>query len=649
MKDFTVTLISNGSEQYFSDNTLTNFTNQLPNDISLSKNKKWYVSLQNLGIDLNYENLGISKDIPSIITFNGDEFEKQFKILKKHDLESSTESITSKILTNNSLKSPLNLEELTIRPQFFTIEKIGKYICEFITKSLFLKHRLSFKLGSTQFKISPDASYNVDGLEEYKLKNPTVNKVKIYRAIFKNRSNVKIGLCIHELLYSAYKFYDDETRYSLNINGHSYKVVFLTKNQYLTSAFLIDQNFPRLATNICHIHCNVIDPYNYNQEYCQILRTVSLPRANKYHFVEFENPTYFKLNCSELNSINIKLTNSIFEQLPLLPGVPSTIKLKIQSMEGNIISNLKVSSNSKEFSTFNNTNNHFRIKIPPNLDFSEPNLQMSVSSITYPNKFASIPNFEQNKYIYVFDTNTLELTPYTLKLRKSMFVSNSDLLTELKTVFNEWKNSNGLVIERTDDKFFSLKSNSNLIIAFPLQLALLLGLKKDLVSINEKGIHRWNDDKIEIRSYISPKMKQFCKDKSLNLIEELSHIQNKVKESVDNYFFICLSMSDIYKFDHEINVNKFKPKYFLLYNNICQYSIFDTKYLPILKIIPIKNIDSEYITIEFKNDEYIGIQVSHPNYLEFILRAHTGELLEFANTIENVILDLSFKKINYHE
>ena len=107
--------------------------------------------------------------------------------------------------------------------------------------------------------------------------------------------------------------------------------------------------------------------------------------------------------------------------------------------------------------------------------------------------------------------------------------------------------------------------------------------------------------------------------------------------------------SDTYKFDHEINVNKFKPKYFLLYNNICQYSIFDTKYLPILKIIPIKNIDSEYITIEFKNDEYIGIQVSHPNYLEFVLRSHTGELLEFANTVENVILDLSFKKINYHE
>ena len=133
---------------------------------------------------------------------------------------------------------------------------------------------------------------------------------------------MKIGLCIHELLYSAFKFSDDKIRYSLNINSHSYKAVFLAKNQYLTSDFLIDQNFPRSATNVCNIQCNVINPYDYNQDYCQILRTVSLPRANKYRFVEFENPKYFKLNCSELNSINIKLTNSIFQQLPIHPGLP---------------------------------------------------------------------------------------------------------------------------------------------------------------------------------------------------------------------------------------------------------------------------------------------------------------------------------------
>ena len=67
---------------------------------------------------------------------------------------------------------------MTIRPQFFTIETIGKYIPESVTKYLFLEHRLSFKSGSTQLKISSDSSgYNIDGLEEYQLKNPRVNKV----------------------------------------------------------------------------------------------------------------------------------------------------------------------------------------------------------------------------------------------------------------------------------------------------------------------------------------------------------------------------------------------------------------------------------------------------------------------------------------
>ena len=48
MNDFTATLISNGSKLFFRDSTLTNFTNQLPNDLSLSKNKNWHVALQNM-------------------------------------------------------------------------------------------------------------------------------------------------------------------------------------------------------------------------------------------------------------------------------------------------------------------------------------------------------------------------------------------------------------------------------------------------------------------------------------------------------------------------------------------------------------------------------------------------------------------------
>ena len=179
----------------------------------------------------------------------------------------------------------------------------------------------------------------------------------------------------------------------------------------------------------------------------------------------------------------------------------------------------------------------------------------------------------------------------------------------------------------------------------------MLGLRRDLISINNKGEYVWNDNAIEARSYISSKMKKFCSELSFDIMKELPQFRfidsdMTPKEATPNdYFFICLSPSDIYLFDHDININEFKPKYFLLYNNICQYSIFDTKYLPILKIVPIRQSDSEYITIEFKNEEYIGIQTSHPNYLEFILRSHTGELLNFTNNKESVIVDLSFRKI----
>ena len=95
-----------------------------------------------------------------------------------------------------------------------------------------------------------------------------------------------------------------------------------------------------------------------------------------------------------------------------------------------------------------------------------------------------------------------------------------------------------------------------------------------------------------------------------------------------------------------MNILEFRPKYFLLYNNICEHSIYDSKFLKILKIVHVKESKAEYMTIEFENEEYHSIQVSHPNYLEFTLRSHTGELIQFHNNQENVIIDLSFKMIH---
>ena len=69
-----------------------------------------------------------------------------------------------------------------------------------------------------------------------------------------------------------------------------------------------------------------------------------------------------------------------------------------------------------------------------------------------------------------------------------------------------------------------------------------------------------------------------------------------IKENVDNVengegnsCFICSVGNDTYSCHHEMNLREFGPKYFLLYNNICEYAIFDNKYLKILKIVPEEN------------------------------------------------------------
>ena len=121
-KDFTITLISNGSEYFYPNNTLTNFTNQLPDDIYLSEDKNWYATLQNIGVHLNYENLGISKDEPLLKAFNGHEFDRKFIELKKSDPLSSPETIASNVISKSSTEPLIHVVELKIRPQYFTLD-----------------------------------------------------------------------------------------------------------------------------------------------------------------------------------------------------------------------------------------------------------------------------------------------------------------------------------------------------------------------------------------------------------------------------------------------------------------------------------------------------------------------------------------------
>ena len=110
---FSVTLLSNGSADIYPHSSLTHFTNQFPKKIKLDPLLDHYVALQEIGVDLQTQNIPSSNySLPSIFLFN---YYAQF----------------CKNLTNNFIDYP--------GEQYFISRESGVYIHNF---PLTLTHRL---------------------------------------------------------------------------------------------------------------------------------------------------------------------------------------------------------------------------------------------------------------------------------------------------------------------------------------------------------------------------------------------------------------------------------------------------------------------------------------------------------------------------
>ena len=111
----------------------------------------------------------------------------------------------------------------------------------------------------------------------------------------------------------------------------------------------------------------------------------------------------------------------------------------------------------------------------------------------------------------------------------------------------------------------------------------------------------------------------------------------------DGYFYLAMSYYDTYQIRKELNLELHRPKYALIYNNIIEESIVDNSYYKILKIIYFEDSNTKWKTISFKNDEYINVQGKNPLYLEFSPRLPSGDLVEFEDDTDDVIIHLKIK------
>ena len=187
--DFTVTLISNGSEKYYSTNTLTQFINHLPNEITLDKSKDWFVSLHDIGLYLNYEVLPFPKETPVLITFDGNELLSNPHIAQKEFTDFSQSftkvNIYQKIISNQLSGFKMKKEELKIDSNLLTLDTLAGSINYFIENSKFLQDKFQFRISSNKFDYDPHLvikegnNINIRGLKDFAYNNPNIKQVTI--------------------------------------------------------------------------------------------------------------------------------------------------------------------------------------------------------------------------------------------------------------------------------------------------------------------------------------------------------------------------------------------------------------------------------------------------------------------------------------
>ena len=95
-----------------------------------------------------------------------------------------------------------------------------------------------------------------------------------------------------------------------------------------------------------------------------------------------------------IDTINIKVLDKDYNQLDLFKGTCTIVKLIINSkIKMDFHSNLRVSSLAPGMSHFHNKNFPFRVVLPSNDGFQTEKSQLSITSITYPNRFKVLPRY----------------------------------------------------------------------------------------------------------------------------------------------------------------------------------------------------------------------------------------------------------------
>lgn len=608
METKSVYLISNGSSMYYPQNTLTKFTNKLPIPIDLSQNERWEVGVESIGVSCLYRNiqLPLNPSTPSFFITNCN-LKKRFIVCDDDPNKACGEGPVSFKFRTNEDDQDCFWWSFRFEDRIYTQYDLHK-LSERVKEET--KLELEVGDGKLSFQLSRDSMRQYEYLWvliHQSMKNTfNINGNVLYSQVHDGNdpySEVRVveidGKYHTERIanYKGEKYY----AYLISNKGVS-KEVTSSSNTFISSNdfSLDDRNYPKFIKVVC----DSIQPQILNSSYSKDLLIFSpdFKNTENYYFRELDCVDYVPLLNNYISDLTIRLLDENNEQLQLLYGYATIIKLKFRRMpqEKRSFNVRLTSSASKEFPE--NQLYHFKVKLPSSIQLDQT-WKVCVNSISHPSHFSTfLPELNSRQILF---KSFIDLAAPVIKyfFSDKITYSQENLISE----FNYFLSTNDLGHTDVDvhgKLHITISGKGTFILTAPL--ARMLGYDGEL------------------------------KDGKAAVIK--THGTTGFPQDSEGNCVVT--------FNNPIDINYLKPNYMIIYSNIAKSSVFGGGYNKIIRVVPLKESKLNYIIKEFKHKELYELENNEINIIEIQLRSHDGSYVNFAHS-QDIILNLEFS--NYSE
>lgn len=388
--EFHAIVISNADTELHSDNTLTKFTNLLPEEINFNPLDKWSVALESCSFDNSFPNFKLDPPHSHLI-----------KILK-------------------SVNNPFEIANISLNRTYYSPTSLCKDIMDQ------LKQEELYALEKGWEITGKPENFNLDTYEYIYLKFFEIVYDHKFKKFLIKGDDVVVEIRT-DLAYLC-RFRAEEVVYKSPKNNREYVVYnFKRREQKILRSYENIVEFPTTYPKLIKVYMKEIVYHMDNLKYNKTLAILPMPittKTEKYTYTEVEQKVFIPLISKNLKEISITLEDENDERLGLELGQSTFIKLHFKKM--NEQSEL-IRVNSRPTDCYpRNTSSRFTINLPKILDFGHDSWEIALQSINIPNELNIINEGNKEKF---------RMTLYLNDQVYDMQLNNFDFRTQDYNVF----------------------------------------------------------------------------------------------------------------------------------------------------------------------------------------------------------------------